>query len=369
MADNGIYVTRPRLPPLNELVLLLEEVWERQIVTNEGPLLKQFERMLSEYLDLPHIAIVNNGTTALILALQALELSGEVITTPFSFVATSHALRWAGLDPVFIDIAPGSPNLDPALIEAAITPRTSAILAVHCYGYPCASEAIDEVGAKYGLKVIYDAAHAFGVTDREGSILRYGDLSVLSLHATKVFNSIEGGAVVCKSSEMKERIDQLKNFGIADEVSVPDVGLNGKLSELHAAVGVLQLKSINADIERRRRIAARYRQLLKGAAGIRLLDAGPGVSSNGAYFPIFLDCDFPLSRDELHDLLKANDIGTRRYFFPLISSLPSYRSYRPADPKRLPVAETAAAQVLCLPIYPSLALKDVDRIVSLIVSA
>ncbi|HUW25587.1 MAG TPA: DegT/DnrJ/EryC1/StrS family aminotransferase [Gallionella sp.] len=359
---NTVYVTQPHLPPLEEFIPYLEKIWGNKILTNCGPFHEQLEQALCEYLELEHIALFTNGTIALVTALQSLRITGEVITTPYSFVATSHSLLWNGIKPIFVDIDPDTLNLDPAKIEAAITPQTTAIMPVHCYGHPCNTGAIQKIADNYNLKVIYDAAHAFGVRDADGSILRQGDLSVLSFHATKVFNTFEGGAIVCPDAKTKQRIDQLKNFGIVDEVTVAAPGINGKMSEINAAFGLLQLKYIEQALARRKEIDAAYRNRLKGVKGIRCLqDAGEKVA-NYSYFPILVESDYPISRDDLYQKLKDNGIHPRRYFYPLISDFPMYRGLPSAHRENLPVATVAAQQVLCLPIYPDMEMPVVDKI-------
>jgi len=358
----NIYVTRPTLPSLEEFIPYLEKIWESKILTNGGPFHQQLEQALCEYLGIGHIALFTNGTIALVTALQALRVTGEVITTPYSFIATSHSLLWNGIKPVFVDIDEGTLNLDPTRIEAAITPQTTAIMPVHCYGHPCEVEAIQEIADTYNLKVIYDAAHAFGVQDAQGSILRHGDLSVLSFHATKVFNTFEGGAIVCPDAKTKVRIDQLKNFGHVGEVTVVAPGINGKMSEFTAALGLLQLKYLGEALARRKEIDAAYRERLKGVRGIRCLnDAGEKIA-NYSYFPILVEADYPISRDDLYHKLKDNGIHPRRYFYPLISDFPMYRGLPSAHRENLPVATAAAQQILCLPIYPDLEISIVDEI-------
>ena len=362
----NIYVTQPYLPPLEEFIPYLEKIWENKILTNGGPFHQQLEQALCEYLGVEHIALFTNGTIALVTALQALRVTGEVITTPYSFVATSHSLLWNDIKPVFVDIDPNTLNLDPAKIEAAITPQTTAIMPVHCYGHPCDVEAIQKIADNYNLKIIYDAAHAFGVQDAHGSILRHGDLSVLSFHATKVFNTFEGGAIVCPDAKTKVRIDQLKNFGHVGEVTVVAPGINGKMSEFNAALGLLQLKYIAQALARRKVIDAAYREQLKGVKGIRCLkDAGEKIA-NYAYFPILVEADYSISRDDLYQKLKDHGIHPRRYFYPLISDFPMYRGLPSAHRENLPVATAVAQQVLCLPIYPDLDMSIVDGITSLI---
>ncbi|MBU1237819.1 MAG: DegT/DnrJ/EryC1/StrS family aminotransferase [Gammaproteobacteria bacterium] len=360
------YVTRPLLPPLEEFIPYLEQIWASKRLTNNGPFHRQLEQALCEYLGVEHISLFVNGTLALVTALQSLRITGEVITTPYSFVATAHALVWNGIKPVFVDVVPDTLNLDPDRIEAAITPHTTAILPVHCYGRPCDMVRIQEIADNYGLKLIYDAAHAFGVRQDGQSVLRHGDLSVLSFHATKVFNTFEGGAIVSQDAKTKRHIDHLKNFGFVDEVTVVASGINGKMSEINAAFGMLQLKGIDEAIQRRRDIDARYRQRLAGAAGIDCLGGGPDDVTNSSYFPIMVRPEFPLSRDALYAKLQDNGIYARRYFFPLISDLPMYRGLPSANGANLPVAKRAAEQVICLPIYPDLAPEQVDFIADLI---
>ena len=362
-----IYVTQPYLPPLEEFIPYLEKIWANKILTNGGPFHQQLEQALCDYLGVKYLALFTNGTIALVSALQALRITGEVITTPYSFVATAHSLLWNGIKPVFADIDPRTLNLDPAKIEAAITPQTTAIMPVHCYGNPCDVEAIQKIADNYNLKVIYDAAHAFGVQDAGGSILRHGDLSVLSFHATKVFNTFEGGAIICPDAKTKQRIDQLKNFGIVDEVTVVAPGINGKMSEVNAAFGMLQLKYIDIAISKRRRIESVYRDALSGVAGINFLDHANDVLANYAYFPILIEKEFNISRDELFNKLKSNGIHVRRYFYPLISSQPMYRGLNSSWQNNLPIATMAAEKILCLPIYPDLDAAAIEKIVSIII--
>lgn len=367
MDHQKIFVTQPALPPLEEFVPYLEEIWRNKTLTNNGPFHQELEKALCDYLGVQYISLFTNGTIALITALKALRITGEVITTPYSFVCTSHSLLWNNLQPVFVDIDPHTLNLDPKRIEEAITPNTTAILPVHCYGLPANVDAIQKIADVYGLKVIYDAAHAFGVrTPSGGSVLNCGDLSVLSLHATKVFNTFEGGAIVSKDAKTKQRIDYLKNFGFADEVTVMAPGINGKMSEINAAMGMLQLKYVDEAIGRRLDIASMYRECLTGVAGIGLLDVPEDVQWNGAYFPIFVKPDYPISRDALYTAMQTVNVYTRRYFYPLISSMPMYRGLPSAAPANLPHAQVAADQVLCLPIYPALNFNDVERICDVI---
>jgi dTDP-4-amino-4,6-dideoxygalactose transaminase len=364
--DKKIYVTQPMLPPLEEFIPYLQQIWDSKILTNGGPFHQHLEQALCDYLGVKHIALFTNGTIALVTALQALRITGEVITTPYSFVATSHSLLWNGIKPVFVDIDPNTLNLDPEKIEAAITPQTTAIMPVHCYGHPCDVERIQKIADTYGLKVIYDAAHAFGVQDEEGSILRHGDLSVLSFHATKVFNTFEGGAIVCPDAKTKLRIDQLKNFGFVDEVTVVAPGINGKMSEFNAALGLLQLKGIDEALQKRKAIDARYRKGLAGVKGINCLpDAGEKVA-NYAYFPILVQPEYSLNREELYQKLRDKGIHARRYFYPLISNFPMYRGLPSATHSNLPEASNAASEVICLPIYPGLSNDQVDLVVELI---
>ena len=361
-----IYVTQPFLPPLEEFIPYLEKIWSNKILTNGGPFHQQLEQALCNYLGVKHLALFTNGTIALVTALQALRITGEVITTPYSFVATAHSLLWNGIKPVFVDVDPNTLNLDPARIEGAITPQTTAIMPVHCYGHPCDVEAIQKIADNYNLRVIYDAAHAFGVQGRGGSVLNHGDLSVLSFHATKVFNTFEGGAIICPDAKTKLRIDQLKNFGHAGEVTVVAPGINGKMSEINAAFGLLQLKHIDKAIARRKEIDTLYRGLLSEVKGIQCLqDAGEKVA-NYSYFPILVDGNYPISREDLNQKLKNHHIYARRYFYPLITEFPMYRGLSSAHRDNLPVATAAAQKVLCLPIYPALENAQIETIAQLI---
>lgn len=366
MSRKNIYVTQPFLPPLEEFVPLLAEIWENKILTNGGPFHRQLEQELADYLGVKHVCLFSNATLALIVALQALRVTGEVITTPYSFVATAHSLLWHGNKPIFVDVDPSTLNLDPDKIAAAITANTTAIMPVHCYGQPCRANEIKEIADKYNLKVIYDAAHAFAVKDHSGSILQYGDLAVLSFHATKVFNTFEGGAIICHDENMKRRIDHLKNFGFTDELTVVAPGLNGKMSELNAAFGLVQLRHIEKAIAARRQIDTVYRSALENVSGIDCLPLPATFSSNYSYFPILVSDKFPLARDDLYLYLKEQGIHTRRYFYPLISQFPMYKSLPSAAQSNLPVASMAAEKILCLPIYPELKLEDARFIVELI---
>lgn len=362
-----IYVTQPALPPLDEFNELLEEIWQNKILTNNGPFHQRFEAELAEYLGVKHISVFANGTIALITALQALRVSGEVITTPFSFVATTHSLRWNNITPVFVDIEPERLNMDPERLEAAITPNTSAVMPVHVYGNPCDVDRIGDICDVRGLKLIYDAAHAFGVAFRGRSVLTFGDLSVLSFHATKAFNTIEGGAIVCHDERMKRRIDLLKNFGFTGETTVIESGINGKMNEVQSAFGLLQLKYIDDYIARRREIAGQYRKGLDGIAGLRMLGEAPETKHVYPYFPVLIEEEeFGRSRDWVYEELKKREIFSRRYFYPLISEFPMYKNLDSARPENLPVATKVARQVLCLPIYPALRDDDVSRIIDII---
>ena len=361
-----IYVTRPDLPSLDDFLPYLREIWDSKILTNGGPFHEQFERQLGEYLGVKHLALFTNCTIGLITALQALRITGEVITTPFSFAATAHSLLWNGIKPVFVDIDPITLNLDPQRIEAAMTPQTSSIMPVHVYGHPCDVDGIEAIADIYNLKVIYDAAHAFGVRCHCGSVLGHGDLSVLSFHATKVFTTFEGGAIVCRDEKMRRRINYLKNFGFADEVTVVAPGINGKMSEFNAALGLLQLQGIDLALGKRRAIDERYRAGLADLVGIRCVRPSGEIRCNYSYFPILIQEDYPLSRDALYQKFRDHDIFVRRYFYPLISDFPMYRSLPSAAHSNLPVARKIAQQVLCLPIYPGLLPGQVDRVLELL---
>lgn len=358
----NIYVTQPQLPPLEEFLPYLRDIWDSKILTNGGPFHEKLENELCNYLGVNHISLFTNATIALVTALQALRITGEVITTPYSFVATAHSLLWNGIKPVFADIDPRTLNLDPSKIEAAITPQTTAILPVHCYGHPCDVDAIQKIADNYNLKVIYDGAHAFGVKCHCGSVLNHGDLSVLSFHATKVFNTFEGGAIISPDEKTKIRIDQLKNFGHVGETNVVATGINGKMSEINAAFGLLQLKYIDQSIAKRQLIDAAYRERLETIKGIYCLSNAEEQVANYAYFPILVKDDFPISRDELNQRLKGIDIYARRYFYPLITDYPMYRGLPSANRENLHYASEASKQILCLPIYPDLAIEVVEKI-------
>lgn len=363
LKEAPIFVAQPTMPPLEEFIPYLEEIWRNKILTNVGPFHERFEKAVAEYLGVEHLSLFNNGTIALLIALQSLRVTGEVITTPYSFVATAHSLLWNGIKPIFVDIDPVTMNLDPAGIEAAITPQTTAIMPVHCYGRPCDAEGIGAIAERYGLKVIYDAAHAFGVRTSAQSVLRHGDLSVLSFHATKVFNTFEGGAIVCHTAAIKKRIDQLKNFGYDGEIKVVLPGINGKMSEFNAAFGMLQLKRLAEAIERRREIDARYRGGLAAVKGIHCAPRGDEVS-NYAYFPVIVQPNYPIARDALYQKLRDQNIFARRYFYPLISDFPMYRQLASAAPANLPNARKVADSILCLPMSSNLRDEDVDRVVA-----
>ena len=364
-----IRVTSPLIPDQSDFDKMIAEIWKRKWLTNNGTMHKQLEAALCEYLKVPYISLFTNGTLPLITSLQALRVSGEVITTPFSFVATTHSIWWNGITPVFVDIDPETGNINPDLIEAAITPRTSAIMPVHVYGKPCQTERIREIADTYGLKVIYDAAHAFGVEVDGKSILEEGDLSTLSFHATKVYNTLEGGAIVMHDEKMKQRIDDLKNFGIRNETTVIAPGINGKMDELRAAYGLLNLQQVDCAIEARRQVAVTYREALRDVPGIRYMEDLPGVRHNYSYFPVFVDKNkYGITRDELYFKLRAKNIWSRRYFYPLISTFTTYRGLKSAHPDNLPVATRMADEVICLPIHHELSEENVQRVIDVIIN-
>jgi dTDP-4-amino-4,6-dideoxygalactose transaminase len=368
--NKPITVTQPCLPPLEEFLPYLQQIWQNKWLTNNGPLHQQLEKELAEYLGVKYISVFSNGTLALITALQALNITGEVITTPFSFVATTHSLWWNKIKPVFVDIEPEFLNLDPAKIEAAISPQTTAIMPVHVYGNPCQVDEIQVIADKHGLKVIYDAAHAFGVKINGNSVLNYGDLSVLSFHATKVYSTIEGGAIICHTEEMKHHIDNLKNFGFRGETVVEEPGINAKLNEVQAAYGLLQLKYVDGFIARRKEITELYRSLLKDISGIRFLDDMEGVTHGYSYFPILIDKDkFGKSRDEVYEHLKSHNIYSRRYFYPLISNFEPYSKLESSAPHNLQMATKISEEVLCLPIYVGLKDFQIIKVCNLIVTS
>jgi dTDP-4-amino-4,6-dideoxygalactose transaminase len=360
-----ITVTTPLLPDLDDFSEMLKEVWASRWITNNGQFHQRLESALCEYLKVPYISLFTNGTLPLLTALQALRISGEVITTPYSFVATTHSIWWNGIKPVFVDIDPTNCGMDPDCIEAAITPRTTAIMPVHCYGKPCDIIRIQQIADKYGLKVIYDAAHAFGVEVNGKSILEYGDLSTLSFHATKVFTTIEGGAMIMHDKATKERIDYLKNFGFESETEVIAPGINSKMDEVRAVYGLLNLRQVDAAIDARHKVAIKYRSALKNVKGIRYFNDMPGVKHNYSYFPIFVNADeYGMTRDELYDTMRKNGIFGRRYFYPLISTFSTYRGLPSASPDNLPNATRVANEVICLPMHHQLSDNDVNRILS-----
>ena len=368
MDNKIITVTSPLLPNLDEFHELLQQIWDKKWITNNGTFHKELEVALAEYLKVPYISLFTNGTLPLITALQALRITGEVITTPYSFVATTHAIWWNGIKPVFVDIEPDSGNLDPNKIEAAITPRTTAIMPVHVYGKPCKTKEIQEIADKYGLKVIYDAAHAFGVEVNGESILNAGDMSTLSFHATKVYNTIEGGAMVMHDAKTKQRIDYLKNFGFAGETEVVAPGINSKMDEMRSAYGLLNLKQVDAAIEARHQVANKYRKVLKDVEGISYWDDTPGVKHNYSYFPIFIDAKkYGMSRDELYFKMKEHGVLGRRYFYPLISEFSTYRGLESSSRDNLLNAYKMAEEVICLPMHHGLGDEEVQRILNEVV--
>jgi dTDP-4-amino-4,6-dideoxygalactose transaminase len=362
-----IYVTQPSLPDLQEFIPYLQKIWDNKILTNNGPFHQQLEKELAQFLGVPYISLFANGTLALVTALQVLRITGEVITTPYSFVATTHSLWWNNIKPVFVDIEPEFGNLDPEKIEAAITPKTTAILPVHVYGNPCKVDRIKEIADTYGLKVIYDAAHCFGVKHKGVGICNYGDLSILSFHATKVFNTMEGGAIICHDEATKKRIDYLKNFGFAGETTIMAPGINSKMNEMQAALGLVQLNHYDENIKKRRAIADTYRKELTNIKGISILPEPIETISNYAYFPIFInEKEFGISRDQLYEKLKHNNIFARRYFYPLISEFPMYTSLESASTLNLPTGTRLAEEVICLPLYSELKKEDVINITSIL---
>lgn len=365
MDKKQITVTSPLLPSLEEFNLMLKEIWESKWITNNGQFHRQLENDLAEYLGVPYISLFTNGTLPLLTALQALRVTGEVITTPYSFVATTHCIWWSGCKPVFVDIDPATGNLDPDKIEAAITPKTTAIMPVHVYGKPCDVKRIQEIADKYGLKVIYDAAHAFGVKVNGESILNAGDMSTLSFHATKVYNTLEGGAMVMHDEVTKKRVDYLKNFGFASETEVIAPGINSKVDEVRAAYGILNLRQVDAAIEARHQVAIRYREVLRGVEGISFMEDMPGVQHNYSYFPIFIDAEkYGMTRDELYAKMKESNVLGRRYFYPLISEFSTYRGLPSAAKENLPKAHKMANSVLCLPMHHELSEEDIVRILA-----
>lgn len=365
--NKQITVTSPLLPDLNDYHEMLKQIWDKRHITNNGDFHKQLEEELAKYLGVEHISLFTNGTLPLIVALQALEIKGEVITTPYTFAATAHSIVWNNLTPVFVDVDPNSCNIDPDKIEAAITPNTTAIMPVHCYGNPCNTDAIQKIATRHNLKVVYDAAHAFGVKTNGTSILSHGDLATLSFHATKVFNTVEGGAIICSSKEMKQKINKLRNFGFCSETEIEGVGINGKMDELRAAFGLLNLRNIDNAIAQRRKIAQRYSNALNNIEGIDCLRFPENIEHNYSHFPIFIDeLKYGISRDKLYQKLKENNILSRRYFYPLITAFQPYSNLASANPKNLPIANKLANSVICLPIYPHLSEYDQQRIIELI---
>lgn len=367
MENHQITVTSPLLPDLNEFNEMLKDIWDRKWVTNNGKYHRQLEKELANYLKVPYVCLFTNGTLPLITALQAMRITGEVITTPYSFVATTHSLWWNGIKPVFVDIDPGCCGMDPEKIEVAITPKTTAIMPVHCYGKPCDMEGIQKVADKYGLKVIYDAAHAFGVEVDGKSVLEYGDMSTLSFHATKVYNTLEGGALVVKDEKMKQRIDYLKNFGFAGETEVIAPGINGKLDEVRAAYGILNLRQVDMAIEARHQVTIRYREALRNVDGISFFDDIPSIRHNYSYFPIFIDAGkYGMTRDELYFKMREQNVLGRRYFYPLISTFSTYRGLESSKQENLPVAHKIAEQVICLPMHHGLSEEDIAKVINCI---
>lgn len=363
MNKDVITVTSPLLPNLDEFHEMMKEIWDSKWITNNGSFHKQLEKALAEYLKVPYISLFTNGTLPLLTALQALRITGDVITTPYSFVATTHSIWWNGCRPVFVDIDPATGNIDPDKIEAAITPKTTAIMPVHVYGKPCDTERIKDIADKYGLKVIYDAAHAFGVEVNGESVLNAGDMSTLSFHATKVYNTLEGGALVMHDEQTKKRIDYLKNFGFAGETEVVAPGINSKVDEVRSAYGLLNLRQVDSAIEARHQVATKYREALRNIKGITFFDDMPGVKHNYSYFPIFINAEeYGMTRDELYFKMKEQGVLGRRYFYPLISTFSTYRGLPSAAPENLPVATKMANEVICLPMHHLLSDIDINRV-------
>jgi len=367
MPDKSIYVTQPQLPPLGDLIPYLEDIWDTKILTNAGPIHEQLEQALCDYLGVEHVALCANGSIALMVALEALGVKGEVITTPYTFVATTNAIQWCGNTPVFVDINPRTFNLDPNKIEAAINEHTAAIMPVHCYGAPCDVEEIQEIASRHGLPVIYDAAHAFAAQDNGGSILRHGDMSILSFHATKIFNTFEGGAIICNDSKMLERINRIKNHGFSDEMTVNQIGINGKLSEVAAAFGLALLPHIDSSIASRKNSDAVYRKSLKPISGIKCIPLVDTIIHNYSYFPVLVENDYPLTRDELYEVLRGAGIYARRYFYPLTSEFPMYKTLPSAAALNLPIATKLSQQIICLPLFPDMTNEQLSRITTIII--
>lgn len=367
MDNKLITVTSPLLPNLDEFHQILQQIWDSKWITNNGDFHKQLEKELAEYLGVPYVSLFTNGTLPLLTALQALRITGEVITTPYSFVATTHCIWWNGCKPVFVDIDPATGNIDPDKIEAAITPNTTAIMPVHVYGQPCDTQRIQEIADKYGLKVIYDAAHAFGVNVNGESVLNAGDMSTLSFHATKVYNTLEGGAMIMHDEKTKKRIDYLKNFGFAGETEVVAPGINSKVDEVRAAYGILNLRQVDAAIEARHQVAVKYREALKDVEGITYFNDTPGIRHNYSYFPIFINAErYGMTRDQLYFKMKEANVLGRRYFYPLISEFSTYRSLPSAAPSNLPNAHKMASSVICLPMHHALSEEDIQRVLDCI---
>jgi len=368
MSEKQITVTSPLLPNLDEFNEMLKEIWESKWITNNGSFHKQLEKALAEYLKVPYISLFTNGTLPLLTALQALRITGEVITTPYSFVATTHSIWWNGCKPVFVDIEESTCGIDPEKIEAAITPKTTAIMPVHCYGKPVQMKRIQEIADKYGLKVIYDAAHAFGVEVDGESVLNAGDMSTLSFHATKVYNTLEGGALVCHDEQTKKRIDYLKNFGFAGETEVVAPGINSKVDEVRSAYGLLNLKQVDQAIANRQKVAQKYRDALRNVPGVRFFDDMPGVRHNYSYFPVFINAEmYGMTRDELYFKMHEANVLGRRYFYPLISTFSTYRGLPSATPENLPIATRLAHEVICLPMHHELRDGDVERVLNCVI--
>ena len=364
MNNKKTFVTKPFLPELNEFLPYLEKIWSNGQITNNGPFHKQLETELAMFLGVQYISLVNNATIALLVAIRALNLKGEIITTPYSFVATAHSIQWNGLKPIFVDIQESDFNIDPIKIEKSITEKTSAILPVHVYGNPCNIIEIEKIAEKYNLKILYDAAHCFNVKVCGMPLVSYGDLSVLSFHATKVFNTFEGGAIISHSLEMKNKIDNLKNFGFINQTNVERVGINGKMNELQASMGLVQLKHIKKNIQKREIVANKYTIGLKDVKGITLYRISDSVVANYSYFPILVNQDYSLTRDELFNLLVSYRIYARRYFHPLITDFKAYKTGTKI--KDLNVAEKISKSVICLPIYPDLEEDIIKLIIKII---
>tara|TARA_Y100001968_G_C19370115_1_gene724672 strand:+ start:98 stop:1219 length:1122 start_codon:yes stop_codon:yes gene_type:complete len=360
MQKDNIYVTKPDLPPLEELYPFLQDIWDSKQLTNCGLFHKKLEKVLCQYLNVEFISLVSSGTTALLAALNTIEdKRGDIITTPFSFVATSHAIKLLGFKPKFVDIEYETLNISPSLIEESIDDTTKGIVPVHCFGNSCKTKEINQISEKHKLPLIYDAAQAFGSKIRFQNIFLQGDLSIISFHATKVFTTLEGGAIISKTKAQKEKIDKFINFGFVNETTIDSIGINGKLNEISSLVGLKQLKYIKENIEKRKKIYNKYFQAFKEVKGIQLIRRLKNNISNNSYFPILINKDFPINRDKLYDYLKEKKIITRKYFYPLISNLTMYKDSKSASPENLPIANLVSEQILCLPIYASL--KDEEQ--------